>query len=114
MFTQALQDIGLTTSKHDPCLIAGVVAMSPSSSNEPNRVSVHVGIYVDDFIYYSTDPMRNFASKRNLRSVWSLTSWVLWIDFLALHLHGKHVMTATYLSSFPKQHLQNSLLTVLL
>ena len=84
MFTQALKDIGLSPSLHDPCLFSGVVngsspsdphvharqangpvAGTPSLVNPttplpptpaPSPAPVHVGIYVDDFVFYSTDP----------------------------------------------------------
>jgi hypothetical protein len=48
--------MGVTTSKHDPCLFSGVVSTSSSSSDVSARAPLHVGIYVDDFVYYSTHP----------------------------------------------------------
>jgi hypothetical protein len=57
MFTKALRDMGLQQSVHDPCLFAG--ASLPPNLNSPlipTRAEVFVGIYVDDFVFYSTDP----------------------------------------------------------
>jgi hypothetical protein len=56
MFAQALHDMGLQAYKHDPCLVSGVVTASASSINDSTRAPIYVGIYVDDFVYYSTDP----------------------------------------------------------
>ncbi len=54
MASQALLDMGLTQSTHDPCLFHGV----PSSSNhpaQPNDAPLTVGLYVDDMVYFSDD-----------------------------------------------------------
>ena len=66
MITGILQKMGLAPSIHDACLYSGVVKLDsnqPSSSPEiptadtpSNREKIHVGMYVDDFIFYSTDP----------------------------------------------------------
>eukprot|EP00956_Cyclotella_meneghiniana_P012602 scaffold17913_cov36-Cyclotella_meneghiniana.AAC.1 len=78
MFTKALKDIGLSPSLHDPCLFSGTLSQhdstpstpvtasptvaSPSASSstsspaESTPAPIHVGIYVDDFVFYSTDP----------------------------------------------------------
>jgi hypothetical protein len=67
MFAQALRDMGLQASKHDPCLFSGVVTRSPSSINDSTRASVHVGIYLDDFVYYSTDPHEQLHFQEELK-----------------------------------------------
>lgn len=80
MFTAALKDIGLKPSLHDPCLFSGIVnpskpsptensptisptvlpseSSSSSNSHSSDTAAVHVGIYVDDFVFYSTDPLQ--------------------------------------------------------
>lgn len=55
MFTKALKDMGLQPSLHDPCLFSGAVH-TPDSPASESTAPVHVGIYVDDFVFYSTDP----------------------------------------------------------
>jgi hypothetical protein len=69
MFTAALRDIGLTASKHDPCLFSGVVNAEDNTDSLPSstRARVHVGIYVDDFVFYSTDPLEEERFKAALK-----------------------------------------------
>eukprot|EP00804_Cyclotella_cryptica_P023822 CCRYP_011183-RA/>CCRYP_011183-RA protein AED:0.30 eAED:0.40 QI:0/0/0/1/0/0.25/4/0/387 len=82
----ALGDMGLTASKHDPCLFSSVITTMPSLSDEPNRVQVHDGIYVDDFIYYSTDPLEELCfqdelKKRVVVNFMGLVDWFLGTAF---------------------------------
>jgi hypothetical protein len=60
MFVAALKDIGLKPSLHDPCLFSGVVRQNTTttSSHSSQLAPIHVGIYVDDFVFYSTDPLQ--------------------------------------------------------
>jgi len=61
-----LQKMGLVPSVHGPCLYSGVVKLDsnqtssspeiPTADTPSNREKIHVGMYVDDFIFYSTDP----------------------------------------------------------
>jgi hypothetical protein len=69
MFTAALRDIGLTASKHDPCLFSGVVKADDKTASLPSstRARVHVGIYVDDFVFYSIDPLEEERFKAALK-----------------------------------------------
>jgi hypothetical protein len=65
IFCAALKDIGLEQSVHDPCLFSGNL----KSDNSPTSKSkLHVGIYVDDFVFYLEDPEGerpfNSSSKR--------------------------------------------------
>ena len=53
MFTAILRDMGLTPSRHDPCLYSGKVSIP---GQPPSSPELYVGIYVDDFVFYSTDP----------------------------------------------------------
>jgi hypothetical protein len=66
MINQILKDIGLTPSPHNPCLFSGVI-QSPNLSTATVRKPVHVGIYVDDFVFFSEDPLRKKRiSKQHL------------------------------------------------
>ena len=74
MFTSILRDIGLSASLHDPCVYTGVVKDPGSTSNtgdplsgDPTRAHVEVGIYVDDFVFYSTDPAQELLFKQELK-----------------------------------------------
>ena len=55
MFTSILRKLNLTASPHDPCLFTGIVNDPEGTSA---RAPISVGIYVDDFIFYSTDPQQ--------------------------------------------------------
>ena len=52
MFANILKDMNLKPSPHDPCLFSGII-----SEDDPRftRQEIHVGAYVDDFTFYSTD-----------------------------------------------------------
>ena len=81
MFTSILRKMHLAPSPHDPCLFTGIVGnqdgaskiitstpspekLLTSSVNAPKdtatpvagRAPICVGVYVDDFVFYSTDP----------------------------------------------------------
>ena len=74
MITAILTKMGLRASPHDPCLFNGVVtsdddraaalrasppdAMLPPLPKSPSNptAEVQVGLYVDDFVFYSEDP----------------------------------------------------------
>eukprot|EP00804_Cyclotella_cryptica_P030371 CCRYP_011900-RA/>CCRYP_011900-RA protein AED:0.20 eAED:-0.11 QI:0/0/0/1/1/1/3/0/1923 len=67
--TSILKDMGLRPSPHDPCLYTGVLHDDAATSSRPpsptsvlgisppvslsKRQPVHVGLYVDDFVFYS-------------------------------------------------------------
>jgi len=79
MVTSILRDMNLSPSKHDPCLYTGILSdltaptssptdspsRSPSTSapitspsslptDHADRATISVGLYVDDFVFYST------------------------------------------------------------
>ena len=68
MFTEILTDMGLTPSTHDPCMFDGVLSSNGDPTLDPTSVAVNIsnpqetrqpifiGIYVDDFVFYSKDP----------------------------------------------------------
>lgn len=65
MFCSALKEIGLEQSVHDPCLFSGNL----KSDNSPSSKSkLHVGIYVDDFVFYSEDPAIEKAFQEQLKT----------------------------------------------
>ena len=89
-----LQEIGLVQSPHDPCIFSGIIDPSASAfATTPNadgtitvtipsatgtsettitlpstRRMVHVGIYVDDFVFYSTSDEEEELFRQSLQS----------------------------------------------
>ena len=60
--------MGLNTSLHDPCLIYGVLT-TPSSPDSISDLQsqLHVGLYVKDFVFYSSDPSQEALFKNLLQ-----------------------------------------------
>ena len=73
MVTSILKEMNLTPSKHDPCLYTGILSnpdappealpsnsdpSDPASTSLPydstTRATINIGLYVDDFVFYST------------------------------------------------------------
>eukprot|EP00956_Cyclotella_meneghiniana_P038057 scaffold148302_cov51-Cyclotella_meneghiniana.AAC.2 len=90
MITDILKDIGLTPSPHDPCLFSGVVHSTSPSPNPSNpsipspsstRKPIHVGIYVDDFVFFSEDPAEEELFKRALGSCTVPIDWMGTVDY---------------------------------
>ena len=51
MVTGILKDMGLMASRHNPCLFSGTT--NDDSAPETIRTPVYVGLYVDDFVFFS-------------------------------------------------------------
>jgi hypothetical protein len=69
MFTKILTKLGLQASPHDPCVYTGVV--NPGPDYDPatsNQKLLHIGIYVDDFVYFSEDPAEEKLFQEALAS----------------------------------------------
>jgi hypothetical protein len=64
MFCSALKDLGLQQSVHDPCLFSGNLK---SDLNPTAHSAIHVGIYVDDFVFYSSDPAAEKKFQEELK-----------------------------------------------
>ncbi len=57
-FRAILEEIGLSVTLNDPCLFSGTVLCDgtpPTSRGGTERAKVYVGMYVDDFVFYSSD-----------------------------------------------------------
>ena len=63
-----LLKMGLNASPHDPCLLSGVL-YNPSSPEKISAVQyqLHVGLYVDDFVFYSSYPTQEALFKTLLQ-----------------------------------------------
>ena len=46
-----LREMGITPSKHDPCLFSGLIENSTTLA--PPWHTIHVGLYVDNFVFFS-------------------------------------------------------------
>jgi hypothetical protein len=69
MFTKILTEMGLKASPHDPCVYTGVV--NPDADYDPAtspRKLLHIGIYVDDFVFFSEDPAEEELFRKTLAS----------------------------------------------
>ncbi len=51
-----LISIGLTPSLEDPCLYSGFVIDPSDPSKHASEHPLMLGLYVDDFVYFSEDP----------------------------------------------------------
>ena len=78
MVTTILKDMGLKASPHDPCLFSGIISNTSVSSSDATatsiplpdeRTTIHIGLYVDDFVFFSASQQEEdlfkaiFASK---------------------------------------------------
>ena len=81
-----IHSIGLTPSSHDPCLYTGFVRDPKDPSSLQSSKPLALGIYVDDFVYFSEDPAVEALFKRLLRErvkvvFMGLVEWFLDIHF---------------------------------
>ena len=67
-FTKILRKMGLSPSLHDPCVYRGVCVDTEDPGATEDRAEVHVGIYVDDFVFCSTDPAQEALFGREMES----------------------------------------------
>ncbi len=51
-----LRSIGLIPSLKDPCLYTGFIVDPSNPSSTPSSAMLSLGMYVDDFVYFSEDP----------------------------------------------------------
>ena len=60
--------MGLNPSTHDPCLVYSLRS-NPSSPDTISTVQsqLHVGLYVDNFVFYSSDPTQESLFKTLLQ-----------------------------------------------
>ena len=59
---------GLKASPHDPCLLSGILEDSNSQKTISKYQShLHVGLYVEDFVLYSSDPSQEVLFKNLLK-----------------------------------------------
>jgi hypothetical protein len=70
--------MGLTAPSTSPCLFSGTII--------PGRASLHVGLYVDDLVYFSPDPEVEREFERILASFFPVSFLGVASHFLGIHL----------------------------
>jgi hypothetical protein len=73
----------ITPSPHDPCLFSGIVK-SPRLTNLPpdaDRRPIHIGLYVDDFVFFSEDPTEEDNFKPAMKDCTVLIDWMGTVDY---------------------------------
>ena len=81
-----LRSIGLVPNAHDPCFYTGFVRDPRDPSSLASTVLLSLGLYVDDFIYFSEDPATEAIFEQLLREQFKvdfmgLVEWFLDIHF---------------------------------
>ena len=63
-----LLKMGIKASPHDPCLLSGIIE-DPNSQKTISeyQYQLHVGLYVEDFVFYSSDPYQEALFKNLLQ-----------------------------------------------
>jgi hypothetical protein len=82
-----LHSIGLTPNAHDPCLYTGFVRDPCNPSAPHSDVPLSLGLYGDDFVYFSEDPnvevlFKHLLQERGKVDFMGLVEWFLGIHFL--------------------------------
>ena len=69
MIKGILLNMGLKATPHDPCLLSGIIEESNSQKTiSEDRSQLHVGLYVDNFVFYSSYPAQEALFKNLLLS----------------------------------------------
>ena len=81
-----LRSIGLTPNAHDPCFYTGFIRDPRDPTSSASSVPLSLGLYVDDFVYFSEDPEVELLFERLLRErvkvdFMGLVEWFLGIHF---------------------------------
>ena len=68
--------MGLNPSPHDSCILSGVIT-NPSSYvlTSDIQYQLHVGLFVDDFIFYLSDPAQEECWKNCYKHKSKSVSW---------------------------------------
>jgi hypothetical protein len=77
MMSSILTKMGLTASLHDPCLYSGYIT---SSLGQKFQHPLHIGLYVDDFVFYTKDKAHEQAFQSELAKHIAV-DWMGNVDF---------------------------------
>ena len=101
--SNAMQAMGLKPSAHDPCLFVGVpswpgdlASADGTLASSPDDKPLHVGIYVDDFVYFSEDDAIESRFEQILKSQFNIdfmgtVNWFLGTHFQWSEHHDGHL-----------------------
>ena len=98
--------MGLKASPHDPCLLSGILEYSNSQKTISKYQSqLHVGLYVDDFFFYSSDPaqeviFKNLLQEHILVDFMGYVNYFLWTAFTWLHHKDGNISVQLCQSAF--------------
>ena len=68
--------MGLKASPHDPCILSGILANLPSPETmSAVQSQLHVVLYVEDFVLYSSDPTQKYLFKTHTKNTSKLIKW---------------------------------------
>ncbi len=81
-----LISIGLTPSLEDPCLYSGFIQDPPDPSGMKSACPLTLGLYIDDFVYFSEDPavealFCRLLAERCKVDFMGIVEWFLGIHF---------------------------------
>jgi len=93
--SKAMLDMGLKPSAHDPCMFVGVPSTDAQPAGDHDK-PIHVGIYVDDFVYFSEDAAVESRFENILKSDFKIdfmgtVNWFLGTHFKWSEHHDGHL-----------------------
>ena len=99
MLVSILLNMGLTQSRHDPCLFHGVPS-TPEHPAMPGDPPITIGIYVDDFVYFSLsddveERFEKILSKDLKVTFMGVATWFLGTHLTWLSLANGHIRRPT-------------------
>jgi hypothetical protein len=70
-----LHSLGLRDNASNPCFFTGTIVDPSNPAATPSTAPLTLGLYVDDFIYFSKDPAVKRQFKQLLATLLQLSSW---------------------------------------
>ncbi len=93
--TMVLQSIRLKPNASDPCMFTGSICNPNNTAEDIPAAPLTIGLYVDDFVYFSEDPEVEQWFEQLLSSLVAVNFWEPSIDSWA-HTSNGHVTTTKY------------------
>jgi hypothetical protein len=113
-----LQSLGLHENASNPYLFTGIIIDPSNPSVEPSSTPLTLGIYVDDFVYFSEDPqvecqfeqlLANLVTVKFMGTVdWFLGTHFQWLSFADIvSIHMSQTGFAAHLVEDNNVHMAN-------